>query len=144
MLGYYKDPKQTAETLLPGGWLKTGDLGYLTADKALYITGRSKDLIIRSGFNVYPLEVEAVINAFPGVALSAAVGIPTADGNEEVIVFCQPAQGAEINYTDLQQYAREQLAPYKRPSRFIEIETIPTTMTGKIQKQPLREQALHI
>lgn len=142
MLGYYKDEQQTAEALLAGGWLKTGDLGYLTPKGALYITGRSKDLIIRSGFNVYPLEVEAVINAFSGVALSAAVGVPCEDGNEEVVVFCQPAPGQTINYEQLKQYAKEQLAPYKRPSQFIEIEILPTTVSGKIQKQPLREKAV--
>lgn len=144
MLGYYKDPQQTAEALLPGGWLKTGDLGYLTSDGALYITGRSKDLIIRSGFNVYPLEVEAVINAFPGVALSAAIGIPCEDGNEQVVVFCQPALDQTINYEELKKYARQQLAPYKRPSQFIEISMLPTTVSGKIQKQPLREQAMQL
>lgn len=142
MLGYYKDDQQTAEALLPGGWLKTGDLGYLTPEGALYITGRSKDLIIRSGFNVYPLEVEAVINAFPGVALSAAVGVPTEDGNEEVVVFCQPAIGQTIDYAQLRHYSKEQLAPYKRPSQFIEITALPTTVSGKIQKQPLREKAM--
>ena len=142
MRGYFRDQEQTVEALMPGGWLKTGDLGYLTNEGALYITGRSKDLIIRSGFNVYPLEVEAVINAYPGVALSAAVGIPCEDGNEEIVMFCQVKAGEIINYDDLRAHAREQLAPYKRPSHFIEIQQIPTTVSGKIQKKPLREQAL--
>ena len=82
MLGYYRDPEQT-RALLPGGWLDTGDIGYVDADGALFIAGRSKDLIIRSGFNVYPIEVESVINAFPGVRLSAVVGRQTEDHNEE-------------------------------------------------------------
>ena len=75
--------------LLPGGWLDTGDIGYVDADGALFIAGRSKDLIIRSGFNVYPIEVESVINAFPGVRLSAVVGRQTEDHNEEVVAFVE-------------------------------------------------------
>lgn len=140
MLGYYRDAEQTAQALLPGGWLSTGDIGYVDTDGALFITGRSKDLIIRSGFNVYPQEVEAVINAFPGVRLSAVVGQTQDDGNEEVIAFYEAESGQEINEAALSAYLREHLAPYKRPARFVEIEQIPTTISGKIQKAPLRSR----
>ncbi|MCU6618990.1 acyl--CoA ligase [Achromobacter mucicolens] len=140
MLGYYRNPDQTAQALLPGGWLNTGDIGYLDASGALFIAGRSKDLIIRSGFNVYPIEVESVINAFPGVRLSAVVGRDTADHNEEVIAFVEPLPGATIDTNLLMLHLRAQLAPYKRPAQIIPIETIPTTVSGKILKQPLKER----
>ncbi|MEN4922068.1 class I adenylate-forming enzyme family protein [Achromobacter spanius] len=140
MLGYYRNPEQTALALLPGGWLNTGDIGYVDASGALFIAGRSKDLIIRSGFNVYPIEVESVINAFPGVRLSAVVGRDTADHNEEVIAFVEAMPGATIDTNLLMLHLRAQLAPYKRPARIIPIETIPTTVSGKILKQPLKER----
>lgn len=138
MLGYYRNPEQTAEALLPGGWLNTGDLGYLDADGALFISGRSKDLIIRSGFNVYPIEVESVINAFPGVRQSAVVGRPASDGNEEVVAFIETQQGASVDHKALDAYLRESLAPYKRPAEIRTIDVIPTTASGKLLKQPLR------
>ncbi|MNQ53562.1 Long-chain-fatty-acid--CoA ligase [compost metagenome] len=140
MLGYYHSPEQTAQALLPGGWLDTGDIGFVDAGGALFISGRSKDLIIRSGFNVYPIEVESVINAFPGVRLSAVVGRGTADQNEEVIAFVEPLPGATIDINLLMLHLRAQLAPYKRPARIVPIDTIPTTVSGKILKQPLKER----
>lgn len=140
MLGYYRSPEQTAQALLPGGWLNTGDIGYVDDSGALFIAGRSKDLIIRSGFNVYPIEVESVINAFPGVRLSAVVGRNTADQNEEVIAFVEPLPGAKVDTELLMLHLRAQLAPYKRPARIIPIDTIPTTVSGKILKQPLKER----
>lgn len=140
MLGYYRNPAQTTQALLPGGWLNTGDIGYVDGDGALFITGRSKDLIIRSGFNVYPQEVEAVMNAFPGIRLSAVVGKTQEDGNEEVIAFYETEDSQTIDKTALMDYLAERLAPYKRPARLMEIEQIPTTISGKIQKEPLRNR----
>ena len=140
MLGYYRDPEHTSRALLPGGWLDTGDIGYLDADGALFIAGRSKDLIIRSGFNVYPIEVESVINAFPGVRLSAVVGRAEADGNEEVVAFVEPLAGVGVDIPRLMAHLRTQLAPYKRPARIFPIDSIPTTVSGKILKQPLKER----
>lgn len=138
MLGYYRNPEQTHEALLPGGWLNTGDIGYLDGSNALFITGRSKDLIIRSGFNVYPQEVEAVINTFSGVRLSAVVGRQQADGNEEVIAFYETEADAAIDEQALAAYLTASLAPYKRPAQLIKIKQIPTTLSGKLQKAPLR------
>jgi len=140
MLGYYRNPEQTAQALLPGGWLNTGDIGYGDEDGALFITGRSKDLIIRSGFNVYPQEVEAVMNAFPGIRLSAVVGKAQDDGNEEVIAFYETEDGQSVDTSALKQYLTDRLAPYKRPAQLIAIDQIPTTISGKIQKAPLRSR----
>ena len=117
MLGYYRDPEQTARALLPGGWLDTGDIGYVDADGALFIAGRSKDLIIRSGFNVYPIEVESVINAFPGVRLSAVVGRQTEDHNEEVVAFVEPLPGAALDTRLLMLHLRAQLRRTSGPRR---------------------------
>ncbi|OZI42133.1 long-chain fatty acid--CoA ligase [Bordetella genomosp. 5] len=140
MLGYYRDPAQSAHALPAGGWLRTGDIGLLGDDGALHIVGRSKDLIIRSGFNVYPLEVESVINAWPGVRLSAVVGRPEPDGNEAVVAFIEPLPGAAFDRAGLMAHLRTQLAPYKRPAELRLIDSIPTTVSGKILKQPLRER----
>lgn len=138
MLGYYRNPEQTREALLPGGWLNTGDIGYLDNRNALFITGRSKDLIIRSGFNVYPQEVEAVINTFDGIRLSAVVGRQQADGNEEVVAFYETEIDSVIDEQALATYLAASLAPYKRPAQLIKIKQIPTTLSGKLQKAPLR------
>lgn len=140
MLGYYRNPELTAATLHPGGWLDTGDVGYIDDSGALFIAGRTKDLIIRSGFNVYPLEVESVINAYPGVRASAVIGVEEADRNEEVVAFIEALPGADVDLTRLRAFLRERLAPYKRPARLIAIDTLPTTVSGKILKQPLRER----
>lgn len=143
MLGYYRDPAQTAAALRPGGWLDTGDMGRQDADGALFIVGRSKELIIRSGFNVYPLEVETVLNAHPAVAQSAVVGRACADGNEEVIAYVEPdARADRAGLVELlAEYAARELAPYKCPSRIIVMEALPSAATGKILKGRLAEMA---
>ena len=138
MLGYYRAPDLTAESLRPGGWYATGDLGRLEADGALFLAGRSKDLVIHSGFNVYPVEVESVINSHPAVRLSAVVGRAGTDGNEEVIAFVEAKHGAQLDLAALREYLRERLAPYKRPAEIRVIDAIPTTASGKLLKQPLR------
>jgi long-chain acyl-CoA synthetase len=142
MLGYYRAPELTAQTLLPGGWMKTGDLGRRDADGALFIVGRSKDLIIRSGFNVYPVEVEAAINSFPGVKLSAVVGRPEADANESVVAFVETVDGGGLDIEALHAHLKKRLSPYKRPSAIYRIDTIPTTASGKLLKQGLRQLTL--
>jgi acyl-CoA synthetase (AMP-forming)/AMP-acid ligase II len=137
--GYYRSPEATAEAMKPGGWYATGDLGRTEPDGALFLVGRAKDLVIRSGFNVYPVEVEAVINTHPGVRLSAVVGRPAADGNEDVVAFVEAKRGARLDGEALAEYLREELAPYKRPSEIVVVEAIPTTASGKVLKAPLRE-----
>jgi acyl-CoA synthetase (AMP-forming)/AMP-acid ligase II len=139
MRGYYRAPELTAEVMKPGGWYATGDLGRLDADGALFLVGRTKDLVIHSGFNVYPLEVEAVINTHPAVRLSAVVGRPTADGNEDVVAFVEAKHGARLDVAALREYLRERLAPYKRPAEIRVLDAIPTTASGKLLKAPLRE-----
>jgi long-chain acyl-CoA synthetase len=136
MKGYYRDPAATAETVTPDGWLRTGDLGRREPDGALFLVGRSKELIIRSGFNVYPPEVEAAFNAHPEVVQSAVVG-RRVSGNEEVIAFVELVPGAGADERALQAFAAERLAPYKRPQHLFVRDHLPASATGKITKHAL-------
>ena len=144
MRGYYRAPLLTAAALRPGGWLNTGDMARLGSDGALFIVGRTKELIIRSGFNVFPLEVETVLNAHPGVTQSAVVGKAALDGNEEVVAFVQPAPGWTGGVDELQAWAAGRLAPYKRPGRIILMKALPAAATGKILKHALKEMAAEL
>lgn len=141
MRGYYRAPELTATVIDADGWLDTGDLGRLEADGALFVVGRTRDTIIRSGFNVYPIEIESVINTYPGVKQSAVVGRLVADGNEEVVAFVELREGASLDEAELRRYLAERLTPYKRPAEIIPVAVLPTTASGKLQKQPLRARA---
>jgi acyl-CoA synthetase (AMP-forming)/AMP-acid ligase II len=141
MRGYYRNPEATAAALRPGGWLNTGDMARRNADGALFIVGRTKELIIRSGFNVYPLEVETVLNAHPGVTQSAVVGRPVADGNEEVIAFVQPDPRRTPAESELRAWAAARLAPYKRPARIVLMAALPAAANGKVLKHVLKQSA---
>ncbi|MBB5427713.1 long-chain acyl-CoA synthetase [Paraburkholderia atlantica] len=138
MLGYYRNPEQTRATVTEDGWLKTGDLARRDADGALHIVGRSKELIIRSGFNVYPAEVEHVLNAHPQVVQSAVIG-RAVEGNEEVIAFVELIAGATVTPAELIAWCGERLAPYKRPAGVKVLDALPAASTGKILKHRLRE-----
>ncbi|HEY2538577.1 MAG TPA: hypothetical protein VGI28_03630 [Stellaceae bacterium] len=108
------------------------------ADKIL--VGRTKELIIRSGFNVYPPEVEAVLNEHPAVVQSAVIG-RSVPGNEEVVAFVQPLPGSTVKPPDLMAYAARRLAPYKRPCEIIMPDGLPAASTGKILKHRLADAA---
>jgi acyl-CoA synthetase (AMP-forming)/AMP-acid ligase II len=140
MRGYFRQPEATRACLDENGWLNTGDIARVDDQGELFIVGRSKELIIRSGFNIYPPDVEAVLNAHPQVTLSAVVGrqVP---GNEEVVAFVQCAAGATLSEAELLSFAAERLAPYKRPCQVVLVEALPATATGKILKGKLRERA---
>jgi len=140
MPGYFRDAEATAAVMRPGGWYASGDLGELSAkDGALFVVGRLKEMIIRSGFNVYPAEVEAVLNAFPSVQRSAVVGRPESDGNEEVVAYVELRHGAALDPAALQAHLREHLAPYKRPTVVLPVGDFPMTGSGKILKRSLLE-----
>jgi long-chain acyl-CoA synthetase len=140
MLGYYRDAAATAASIDAGGWLSMGDLGFFDEDGQIHLVGRLKDLILRSGFSVYPAEIEAVLNTYPQVLQSAVVGreIP---GNEGVIAFVESVSGAEIDVDDLAAYAAERLAPYKKPARIEVLDAMPVGATGKLLKTELRDIA---
>jgi len=139
MKGYYKAPDQTRTAMAADGWLRTGDLGRLDGRGQLYVIGRAKELIIRSGFNVYPPEIESVLTAHPDVAMAAVLGRKAADGNEEVIAFLQARPGRTIDSAALQAYAAARLAPYKRPSCYRVIDEMPMAATGKLLKHKLND-----
>ena len=141
MHGYYREPEMTALAMRPDGWINTGDIARQGPDGALFIVGRTKELIIRSGFNVYPLEVETVLNAHPAVTQSAVVGRDAADGNEEVIAFVELDPRRRVSIAELQQYLGRHLSPYKCPSEIIAMPTLPAATTGKILKGKLRQLA---
>ena len=139
MKGYYRAPDETAAAIDAEGWFNTRDLARFE-DGNLFIVGRTKDLIIRFGFNVYPAEVEAVLNGHPGVVQSAVLG-RSVEGNEEVIAFVQLVSGSSVTATDLAEYAAQHLAPYKRPSQILILSTLPMTASGKIAKSDLAKIA---
>ena len=124
----------------PGGWYASGDLGRQDTDGALQVVGRLKEMIIRSGFNVYPGEVEAVFLAWPGVQKAAVAGRKTADGNEDILAFIEPKPGAHIDLEALKAHAHEHLSPYKRPSAVTLVAEMPMTLSGKVLKRELVEQ----
>ncbi|MBC8022090.1 MAG: acyl--CoA ligase [Burkholderiales bacterium] len=140
MKGYYRDPLATEETMRPGGWLATGDIARQAPDGAYFIEGRLKELIIRSGFNVNPVEVEAVLNSHPDVTQSAVVGRKK-DADEEVVAFVELAAGARTTPEALLGYAAGMLAPYKRPSEIITMGALPTAANGKVLKNRLAQIA---
>jgi acyl-CoA synthetase (AMP-forming)/AMP-acid ligase II len=143
MLGYYRDEGATRAAFDAEGWLCTGDLARELPDGALEIVGRAKEVIIRSGFNVYPIEIEDLVNTHPGVAQCAVVGRAVA-GNEEVIAFVEARPGATIEERQLLAWLKPQLAPYKLPARVVVLPALPTFASGKIRKAELAQMARSI
>jgi long-chain acyl-CoA synthetase len=139
MKGYYRAPEETAAAIDQDGWFNTRDLVRIE-NGSLFIVGRTKELIIRSGFNVYPAEVEAVLSAHPHVVQSAVVG-RVAEQNEEVIAFVQLIPDSPVTARALAEYAAQRLGPYKRPSEIVLVESMPMTSTGKIAKAELARMA---
>ncbi|WP_322866127.1 class I adenylate-forming enzyme family protein [Aquicoccus sp. G2-2] len=136
MLGYFRAPEQTAQVMTADGWLRSGDLGRIDAAGRLHLVGRSKELIIHSGFNVYPAEVEAALTEHDAVVLAAVIG-RAAQGNEEVLAFVTLAPGAVTSEAELREFLRARLAPYKVPARIVIADALPAAPTGKILKAQL-------
>jgi acyl-CoA synthetase (AMP-forming)/AMP-acid ligase II len=137
MRGYFKNADLSAQTIDGRGFLDTGDFARTDERGHLHIVGRAKDLIIRSGFNVYPEEVEAVLREHPSVTLAGVVGRQAGD-NEEVIAFVQLAPGATLADGELETWCSSRLAPYKRPARYVQLDALPASSAGKVLKAPLR------
>jgi long-chain acyl-CoA synthetase len=139
MKGYYRAPEETASAIDAEGWFNTRDLARLEEGN-LFIVGRTKDLIVHRGFNVYPAEVESVLNAHPEVVQSAVVG-RSVQGDEEVVAFVQLQPDSPLTIADLVEYAALHLARYKRPSQILVVPEMPVTPTGKIIKGDLQKIA---
>ena len=133
-------PEKTAEEFTADGFFKTGDVGHLDAAGYLTIVGRSKDLIISGGYNVYPAEIEGYINALPGVAESAVVGVPHADFGEVGVAVVTAKPGAVLVPGDILAHLKATLANFKVPKRCVVVDTLPRNAMGKVQKNLLRQQ----
>jgi len=139
----YVDPKHNRGVLTDDGWLITGDVGYLTADQRLVLTGREKDLIVRSGHNIDPAAIEDVANQFPGVQMSSAVGMPDAYAGEVPILFVVASPGQTIDLERLKQYVDTRIhEPPAKPKRVVKLDALPVTAVGKIFKPALRDLAI--
>jgi len=138
--GYWHMPDKTAEEFTQDGFFKTGDVGRVDAQGYVTIVGRSKDLIISGGYNVYPAEIEGYINALPGVAESAVVGVPDADFGEVGVAVVVPKPGAELHSDAIIAQLKSQLANFKIPKRCHVVADLPRNAMGKVQKNLLRAQ----
>ena len=138
--GYWKMPEKTADEFTTDLWFKTGDVGRIDSDGYVTIVGRSKDLIISGGYNVYPAEIEDVINGLPGVAESAVVGVPHPDFGEAVVAVVVAKAGIALQGTDIALQLKAQIANFKVPKLVDVVANLPRNAMGKVQKNVLREQ----
>jgi malonyl-CoA/methylmalonyl-CoA synthetase len=138
--GYWRAPEKTKVDFRDDGFFISGDLGYIDSAGYAFISGRAKDLIISGGLNVYPAEVESVIESIAGVAECAVIGVPHADFGEGVVAVVVAKPGAGLDERELQQSLAQQLANYKRPKRIFIVDALPRNAMGKVQKKELREQ----
>jgi len=140
MLGYWNNEKATAEAI-QDGWLRTGDLGHLDEEGFLYLTDRSKDVIISGGTNIYPREVEEVLLRHPAVFEVAVIGEPEPEWGEQVVAFVVAEPGAELSHADLESWCRQEIASFKKPKRYVFIDELPKNSYGKVLKTELRAKS---
>ncbi|WP_415391703.1 malonate--CoA ligase [Paracoccus sp. SJTW-4] len=138
--GYWQMPEKTAEELRADGFFITGDIGVIDADGYVSIVGRQKDLIISGGYNIYPKEIELVLDEQPGVLESAVIGVPHPDFGEGVVAVIVPEAGAEVSAQALEAAIAPRLARFKQPKRYAVVAELPRNTMGKVQKNLLREQ----
>ena len=138
--GYWKMPEKTADEFTTDLWFKTGDMGRFDTDGYLTIVGRSKDLIISGGYNVYPAEIEAYLNEMPGVAESAVIGVPHPDFGEAVVAVVVVRPGASVDGPAVIAQLKKQIANFKVPKQVFVSADLPRNAMGKVQKKLLREQ----
>jgi len=138
MVGYYKNTEATAEALR-GGWLHTGDVGYLDEDGYLFITDRMKDMIIKGGYNLYPSEIEGYLEAHPAIAEVSVIGIPDSKYGEEVMAFIVRRPDQELVEEDIIEFAKAKMTPFKAPSQVKFIDALPKSLVGKVLKKELRK-----
>jgi fatty-acyl-CoA synthase len=142
MIGYWEDPERTAEAIDPEGWMHTGDLATLDAEGFCNIAGRSKDMIIRGGENVYPREIEEFLFRHPKIADVAVIGVPDTRYGEEVCAWVRLRAGEDATEEDIRCFCRDQIAHYKVPRYVRFVDAFPTTVTGKVQKYLMRKEMM--
>jgi HIP---CoA ligase len=140
MAGYWDEPEKTAEVIDADGWLRTGDIGTMDADRYLRITDRKKDMILVGGFNVYPAEVERILGEHPAVAAVAVVGAPDARLGEVPVAFIVPAAGSDLTEKEFLGWAADQIANFKLPRRAFMVGDLPRNASMKVIKGELRGQ----
>jgi long-chain acyl-CoA synthetase len=139
--GYWRRPTETAASLLPGGWVRTGDIVTVSPDGFVTVVDRLKEIIITGGFNVAPTEVEETLHGHPDIVEAAVVALPR-KGGEEVVAAVVLREGAELIADVLRDYCRTHLAGYKVPRKFFAVEELPRSLIGKVLRREVREQLL--
>jgi fatty-acyl-CoA synthase len=142
MTGYWNDPERTAESIDTAGWMHTGDLATMDADGYVNIVGRIKDMIIRGGENIYPREIEEFLYTHPDVSDVQVIGVPDVKYGEELMAWVKIREGASLTEDALKEFCRGKIAHYKVPRYIKFTDEFPMTVTGKIQKFKMREQAV--
>jgi malonyl-CoA/methylmalonyl-CoA synthetase len=137
--GYWRMPEKTREEIRPDGWFITGDLGTMSPDGRVSIVGRGKDLVISGGYNVYPIEIEEVLDGLPGIREAAVIGVPHPDFGEAVVAVIVPS-GAELSLDAVLSQLADRLAKFKQPKALFNLAELPRNAMGKVQKNILRER----
>lgn len=140
--GYWNEPEESAEVLLEGGWLRTGDLVRLEEDGFYVIADRRKELIISGGFNIYPTEVEAAVRSMPQVEDVAVVGLPAEAGNESVVAAILPKEGQSVTLEQVREWAATTLSHYALPRQIAILSEMPRSQIGKVLRRVVREELL--
>jgi fatty-acyl-CoA synthase len=142
MLGYWNDPEKTAEAIDAGRWMHTGDLATMDVDGYLNIVGRSKDMVIRGGENVYPREIEEFLYGHPDIIDVQVIGVPDVKYGEELMAWVRVREGAALSRDDVAEFCRGKIAHFKIPRYVQVVDEFPMTVTGKVQKFKMREAAI--
>jgi fatty-acyl-CoA synthase len=143
MTGYWNDPERTAEAIDPDGWMHTGDLATMDTEGYVNIVGRIKDLVIRGGENVYPREIEEFLYGHPDISDVQVIGVPDPRYGEELMAWIVPRPGATLDVDAVRTFCHGRIAHYKIPRYVKLVEGFPMTVTGKVQKFKMRQQAVH-
>ncbi len=144
MLGYWNDPKKTDEAVDAAGYMHTGDLATMDDQGFVRIVGRSKDMVIRGGENVYPREIEEFLHAHPEIADVQVIGVPDPKYGEELCAWVRRVEGAALLEEDVRAFCKGKLAHYKVPRYVLFVEEFPMTVTGKVQKYKMREETVRV
>ncbi|HLX55380.1 MAG TPA: long-chain fatty acid--CoA ligase, partial [Aquella sp.] len=137
---YWNNPGASADAFDNDGWFNTKDLGYLNEQGKLFLTGRQSEMIIVSGFNVYPAEVEEVLDEFPQIKESAVIGVDDGESGEAVVAYIVLKPNQQIDELEIRNRCKEKLTGYKLPRNIIIVDELPKTLVGKIDKASLMKR----